>query len=69
MVMKENWFKEDDVRVNSWWDYDYCFCGADCKNTECGRNKESNSYKRMLKDVGYHSMADFSGHCEGYKEE
>ena len=67
--MKESWFKTDDVVVNSMWGFDYCFCGADCTNTECGRNYGSKSYEAMRKSEPVYSCSDFSTHCDDYKKE
>jgi len=67
---KQDWyFKPDDVKVNSWWGFDYCFCNSDCKNHTCGRNKDSESYKEMCKSEPVHSEADFSKKCSQYESE
>ena len=62
-----NWFMTDDVESNKLWGYDYCFCGSNCKRKDCGRNTHSKSYREMLKDVGYHSMADFTDKCDSFE--
>ena len=64
---RQSWyFKSDDVKVNRLWGFDYSFCGSDCKNATCGRNKESESYKTMIKSEPVHSEADFSKKCKQY---
>ena len=65
-----NWyFRPDDVVVNSAWGFDYTFCNSDCKNTTCGRNHGSVSYKEMCKTEPVHSEADFSEKCNQYESE
>ena len=63
MKEKQNWFIEDNPKVNSWWGFDYCFCRGKCKNATCGRNCDSDSYKAMLKSEPVHSESDFSDKC------
>ena len=70
MGKSNDWYyKPDDVEINSWWGFDYCFCGGDCKNATCGRNHESESYKAMCKSEPVHSEADFSKECKHYMTE
>ena len=69
MQKTKSWFKDDNVNINSWWGFDYCFCGGDCKNYKCGRNTESKSYKAMLKSEPVHSCADFTKECYDYASE
>ena len=66
---KQSWYKADDVRLNSLFSFDYCFCGSDCKNIKCGRNQYSKSYAAMLRSNynGIHSVSDFSGKCDDYQ--
>ena len=64
-----NWFMSDDVLKNSMWGFDYCFCGGDCKNTQCGRNYDSESYKAMRKSEPVYSCSDFTNRCEKYIRE
>ena len=62
---KNDWYyKPDDVEVNSLWGFDYCFCRGKCKNTTCGRNTNSESYKAMCKSEPVHSESDFSDKCK-----
>ena len=67
-MKKQNFFVKDDIELNSLWAFDYCFCGGDCINKECGRNRKSNSYKEMVKSVGYHSEADITQTCSEYEK-
>ena len=53
-----NWYSED-------YSFDICFCGMDCGNIKCHRNKRSEHYKAMIKQQGFHSMSDFGGKCDG----
>lgn len=64
----DGWFWQDDVKLNGIFDFDYCFCNSDCKNTKCGRNKYSKSYAAMLRHCynGIHSESDFSSKCSNY---
>ena len=64
-----NWFKKDDIEDNGLFGFDYCFCGSECKNKECGRNMESESYKAMIKSEPVYSASNFSSDCSEYKEE
>jgi len=69
-MQKSSWFKPDDVEVNKLWGFDYCFCYSDCKNTKCGRNTGSESFKLMMcspSDMVY-TAADLSSVCTGYKK-
>ena len=67
MGKSNDWYyKPDDVEVNSLWGFDYCFCGSDCKNKECGRNMESESYKTMIKSEPVYSASNFSSNCKSY---
>ena len=56
-----NWYSED-------YSFDICFCGLDCENIECHRNKRSEHYKAMIKQQGFQSMSDFGGKCDGRKK-
>ena len=64
--MNDWYFKPDDVKTNRLWGFDYCFCGGDCKNTECGRNCGSKSYEEMIKSEPVHSVSDFTSSCSQY---
>lgn len=66
---KIGYFIDDNVKRNRLFDFDYCFCGSDCKNSKCGRNQYSNSYAAMLKNNynGIHSVSDFSSKCDDYE--
>lgn len=64
-----NWFKKDDIEENGLFGFDYCFCGSECKNKECGRNTKSESYKSMIKSEPVYSASNFSSDCTEYKEE
>lgn len=61
-----NWLMHDDVESNSLWGFDYCFCGSDCKNKNCGRNIESESYRAMMKSEPVYSASNFSSDCKSY---
>ena len=62
----DNWFKKDNIKENSLFGFDYCFCGGDCLNTKCGRNYGSESYKAMQKSEPVYSCSDFTDRCEEY---
>ena len=71
MASCNTWSCTDDERHNAFIGFDYCFCGSDCKNDECARNKGSKSFAAMLKACykGIHTECDFSKECEYYIRE
>lgn len=70
MNKKDNYYKVDDVFLNSLFGYDYSFCGSDCVHYECGRNMSSKSHKSMIEDSKktgtLYSICDFSNNCCNY---
>ena len=68
VVVTDNYFKKDDIYLNSWFGFDYAFCNSDCTNKKCGRNYESESYKTMVRVEPIHSESDFSSKCKKYKK-
>ena len=69
---ENNWKRGDDVVVNSFFGFDYCFCSGDCGNIHCGRNKKSDSYKAMIAWIrkwdGFYSCADFTKTCRAWRK-
>jgi len=63
-----NYYKKDDVYLNSLWGFDYAFCHSDCTNKKCGRNHYSKSFKAMGKTYGVYTASDFSSKCKKYKK-
>ena len=68
---KEGNYKiKDDVELNSWWGFDYCFCHSDCGNIHCGRNTKSDSFKRMMcqPDDAIYTASDFTKVCRAWRK-
>lgn len=64
--MTDNYYKKDDVYRNSWFGFDYAFCGGDCANVKCGRNINSKSGIAMRKREHVYTCSDFTKDCKNY---
>ena len=67
-VVTDNYYKKDDVYRNSWFGFDYAFCGGDCANVKCGRNINSKSGIAMRKREHVYTCSDFTNTCNKYKK-